>query len=408
MLVLGWFGCAGPVPATTATPAATAATTAVPEEPPVTTATPTTPAPPSASPAGDIAALPLADWQPSSTLAVKRTRVARAGVPAIDAHTHLARVEDVAAVVAGMDALGLETLVNLDGFSGGRLERALDRFDRAYPGRFLTYARLDWSGIDDPGWARRAAAQLAADFEAGAKGLKLLKNFGLHVRFQDGRRLALDDALMEPIWEVCIRYRRPLMWHVADPAPFFTPLDAHNERWHELHEFPEWSFADRGRFPSREQLFAERNRVLERHPDLIVVGAHLGSSSEDLARLAGWLDRYPNFFVDTSARINEIGRQPYTARRFLVRYQDRVLFGTDLRAADRAGYEVYFRFFETDDEYFDTTPANDRQGFWMIYGVYLPEPVLRKLYHDNARRLLGFEPFDPAGPAGLTGPAGPR
>jgi predicted TIM-barrel fold metal-dependent hydrolase len=164
-----------------------------------------------------------------------------------------------------------------------------------------------------------------------------------------------------------------------------------SERWHELQEFPEWSFADGSRFPTRAQLFAERNRVLARHPDVTFVGAHMGSSSEDLDQLGTWLDRYPNFHVDLAASINELGRQPYKARRFLIRYHDRVLFGTDLKSAKTPGYEVYARFLETEDEYFGTEPANDRQGFWMIYGMYLPRPVLQKIYRDNARRLLRLE-----------------
>ncbi|WP_437730485.1 amidohydrolase family protein [Sorangium sp. So ce1335] len=342
----------------------------------------------------DIAALRLADWRPVPLVALERTEIAHLAVPAIDVHTHLRRVVDVAAEVARMDVLHVETMVNLDGASGERLVRELERFDRAYPGRFLTYANLDLALVGAPGWGARVAAQLAADFEAGARGLKIFKELGLTVRTPEGRRIALDDAELEPVWRTCARYRRPVLWHVADPAAFFVPLDAKNERWHELHEFPGWSFADRRRFPTRAQLFEERNRVLERHPDVTFVGAHMGSSSEDLRQLAGWLDRYPNFHVDMSASASELGRQPRAAHRFFVRYQDRVLFGTDLKGAHAAGYEVYARFLETEDDYFSTEDANGRQGFWMIYGVHLPAPVLQKIYRDNARRLLW--PADPA------------
>jgi predicted TIM-barrel fold metal-dependent hydrolase len=356
-------------------------------------------APAAAAPAaGDLGQLRLIDWQPAPMVVLERTAIAHLAVPAVDVHTHLHRVVDVAAEVARMDALRVETMVNLHGYSGERLVRALERFDRAHPGRFLTYAHLDLAGVGEPGWGQRVAARLAADFEAGAKGLKIFKDLGLTVRSRDGRRIALDDAELEPVWNTCARYRRPVLWHVADPVAFFVPLDATNERWHELHEFPDWSFADRSRFPTRAQLFEERNRVLERHPEVTFVGAHMGSSSEDLTQLAGWLDRYPNFHVDLAASVNELGRQPYKARRLLIRYQDRVLFGTDLKSAHAPGYEVYARFLETADEYFGTDAANGRQGFWMIYGIFLPEAVLQKIYRDNARRLLWSG--DPNGPAG--------
>ncbi|WP_437281187.1 amidohydrolase family protein [Sorangium sp. So ce375] len=345
----------------------------------------------------DIAALRLADWQPIPQLALERTPITHLAVPAVDVHTHLRRVVDVAAEVVRMNAIHVETMVNLDGFSGERLVRELDRFDRAYPGRFLTYANLDLTLVGAPSWGERLAAQLATDFEAGAKGLKIFKDLGLTVRTPEGRRVALDSPELEPVWRTCARYRRPVLWHVADPAAFFAPLDAKNERWHELRESPSWSFADRARFPTRAQLFEERNRVLERHPDVTFVGAHMGSSSEDLKQLAAWLDRFPNFYVDMSASASELGRQPHAARRFFVRYQDRVLFGTDLKSANTAGYEVYARFLETEDDYFGTEAANGRQGFWMIYGMQLPAPVLQKIYRDNARRLLW--PADPDRPA---------
>ncbi|WP_437552101.1 amidohydrolase family protein [Sorangium sp. So ce367] len=353
------------------------------------------PAAPCAAPSrpADIGALRLADWQPVPLLALDRTAITHLAVPAVDVHTHLHRVVDVAAEVARMDAFHVETLVNLDGSSGKRLVRELERFDRAYPGRFLTYANLDLTLVGAPGWGERVAAQLATDFEAGAKGLKIFKELGLTVRTPEGRRVALDSPELEPVWRTCARHRRPVLWHVADPAAFFAPLDAKNERWHELHEFPSWSFADRTRFPTRARLFEERNRVIERHPDVTFVGAHMASSSEDLKQLAGWLARFPNLQVDMSASISELGRQPRAAHRFFVRYQDRVLFGTDLKSAKTAGYEVYARFLETEDDYFDTEAANGRQGSWRIYGMHLPAPVLQKIYRDNARRLLW--PADP-------------
>ena len=177
------------------------------------------------------------------------------------------------------------------------------------------------------------------------------------------------------------------MIHSADPAAFFTPLDRHNERWHELNEHPDWLFHGKD-FPTRAQLLAQRNRVIERHPRTTFIGAHFGNSPEDLATLAQWLDRYPNFYVDIDARINELGRQPYSARRFFLKYQDRILFGTDM-APDAAAYRIGYRFLETDDEYWDSAePTGHRQGFWMIYGIFLPDDVLKKVYKTNAERIL--------------------
>lgn len=344
----------------------------------------------------DIANLPLAAWQPRSMLVTKQTARPKPAFPAIDVHTHLGRTRDVAALVAQMDALGIETIVNLDGGWGKRLQGELARFDRAYPGRFLTYALLDFSGIDDAQWGQRVAAQLERDFQAGARGLKLHKSLGLTIRYRDGRLLPIDDPKLDAVWRVCAKYGRPVEIHVADPAAFFTALDRKNERWHELNQHPNWLFYGK-RFPSREALWQQRNRVIARHPKTIFIGAHMGNNPEDLARVGRWLRRYPNFYVDIDARINELGRQPYTARRFLIAFQDRVLFGTDTSVVKRPVYETYYRFLETDDEYFDTAPADGRQGFWMVYGLHLPADVLRKLYRENARRLLAW-PKRPVAP----------
>jgi predicted TIM-barrel fold metal-dependent hydrolase len=179
----------------------------------------------------------------------------------------------------------------------------------------------------------------------------------------------------------------PVLIHVADPAAFFLPIDETNERWEELHRHPEWSFYG-PQFPRREKLLADFLRVVERHPRTVFIGAHLASNSEDLATLGQWLDRYPNLVVEIASRIAELGRQPFTARRFLIQYQDRLLFGTDGPWPEER-LRLYWRFLETEDEYF---PYSERpfppQGFWNIYGVNLPDEVLRKIYYENALRVL--------------------
>jgi predicted TIM-barrel fold metal-dependent hydrolase len=349
---------------------------------------------------GDIRELKLRDWQPRSMLVTKTTVVERARFPAIDVHNHLGSgselltPERVRHDLEEMDAAGVQTVVNLDGGWDKHLEETLAALDRAHPGRFLTFALVDFQGIDKPGWTDRELKRLEAGFKAGAKGLKIHKALGLGHRDSSGRLIRVDDPRIDPLWELCGTYHRPVLIHTGDPGAFFTPLDAKNERWHELNDHPNWIFY-RKDFPSRAELHAQRLRVIERHPRTTFICAHLANDGEDLAELAGWLDRHHNMVVDLGARISELGRQPYSARRFLIKYQDRVLFGSDTPPS-RNAYRMYFRFLQMDDEYFDPAAGHHRQGFWMIYGVYLPDEVLSKLYRDNARKVLfGLADFQP-------------
>jgi len=349
--------------------------------------------PPAAAPTikakEDIRELKLKAWQPRSMLKVKVSRVEKPAFPVVDVHNHLGGAKDVAAVVKAMDEAGVQTVVNLDGYWGKHLRRELARFDRAYPGRFLTYALIDLRGMDDDGWVDRTVARLEGDFKAGAKGLKFHKSLGLYSRSKKtGKLVRVDDPRLDPVWKLCARYKRPVEIHTSDPAAFFTPLDRFNERWHELNAHPGWLFVGKD-YPSREELLEQRNRVIARHPKTTFIGAHFGNNPEDLATVGQWLDRYPNFYVDIDARISELGRQPYTARRFFIKYQDRIMFGTDTFPNPKI-YRVYYRFLETDDEYWDCAAGHHRQGFWMIYGIHLPRAVLEKIYYKNARRILTF------------------
>jgi predicted TIM-barrel fold metal-dependent hydrolase len=342
--------------------------------------------------AGDIEELKLRDWQPKSMLIAKATDIARPAFPVIDVHNHLGggmatlTSERVARYLAEMDAAGVRAVVNLDGGWGERLKETIAALDHAHPGRFLTYALIDFSGIDDAGWSSRESARLRASFEAGAKGLKFHKSLGLGVRYKDGRFLPVDDPKLDPIWEVCAAYKRPVEIHTGDPGAFFTPLDRFSERWHELNQHPEWLFHGKD-YPNRALLHAQRMRVIARHPATTFICAHMANDGEDLAEVGRWLDANPNMYVDIDARISELGRQPYSTRRFIIKYQDRIMFGTDT-VPSREAYRIYYRFLETDDEYFDPAGGHHRQGFWMIYGVFLPKEVLEKLYFKNAERLL--------------------
>jgi len=339
--------------------------------------------------APEIKELKLRDWAPRSMLRTKLTRIDRPAFPVIDVHNHLGSGKDVAAILKAMDAAGVQTVVNLDGGWGEELRGELRRFDGAHPGRFVTFALIDLKGIDEPGWTARTVRRLEADFQAGARGLKLHKSLGLYQRYtKTGKLVRVDDRRLDPIWRLCARHRRPVMIHTSDPAAFFTRLDRFNERWHELNEHPSWLFYGKD-YPGRQELLDQRNRVIARHPRTTFIGAHFGNNPEDLQAVGRWLDRYPNLFVDIDARISELGRQPYSARRFLIKHQDRVLFGTDTFPKAEI-YRVYYRFLESDDEYWDCAAGHHRQGFWMIYGIFLPRAVLRKIYHDNAQRLLGL------------------
>jgi predicted TIM-barrel fold metal-dependent hydrolase len=343
-------------------------------------------------PAEDIKDHKLRDWQPKSMMVTRVTQVPLPKFPVIDVHNHLGggaktlTPERVQEYLQAMDDAGVETVVNLDGGSGDRLKETLAALDNAHPGRFLTYALIDFSGIDDPGWSDRETQRLRESFEAGAKGLKFHKSLGLSYRYRDGRLMPVDDPQLDPIWALCGEFQRPVMIHTSDPAAFFTPLDRFNERWHELNEHPNWLFHGE-KFPTREELHAQRNRAIERHPETTFLCAHFGNNPEDLNTVGAWLDRYPNMLIDIDARISELGRQPYSARRFFLKYQDRILFGTDTTPRTDA-FRTYYRFLETDDEYWDPAQGHHRQGFWMIYGVFLPDNVLEKVYRTNAQRVL--------------------
>lgn len=343
----------------------------------------------------DIREMKLRDWQPRSMLVTQETEVLKAAAPIFDVHNHLGggattlTPERVKNLLAEMDAVGVRTVVNLDGGWGPRLRETVAALEGAHPGRFLTFALLDFGGIDEPGWSDREVKRLEESFRAGAKGLKFHKVLGLGVRYKDGRLMPVDDPKLDPIWETCGKFKKPVLIHTGDPGAFFTPLDQKNERWHELNDHPGWLFHGSG-YPARSELHAQRIRVIARHRATTFICAHLGNDGEDLAEVGRWLDAHPNMLVEFGARISELGRQPYSARRFLIRYQDRVLFGSDT-TPDRKAYRIYLRFLESDDEYFDPAGGHHRQGMWMIYGVFLPRGVLEKIYHGNAERLFNME-----------------
>jgi predicted TIM-barrel fold metal-dependent hydrolase len=352
--------------------------------------------------------LTLADYRPRQALRVPEHRVERPRFGVIDAHNHLgvpfggdwpARTAAELGVV--MDASGVERLVDLDGGWGETLRREVERWQAAIPGRVAVFAGLDygmWAG--DPAFGETEAARLREGVADGARGLKVWKHLGLRARDPRGRLVAVDDERLDPLFAAAGELDIPVTIHVADPVAFFAPLDARNERWEELHAHPDWHFwptRPPGRpgepgFPPFDELIDGLEALVVRHPGTTFIGAHVGCAAEDLARVAQILERAPNFNVDLAARIGELGRQPYGARAFILRWPDRVLFGTDM-APDPAWWAVYYRFLETADESFaydadDEEPPS--QGRWRIHGLDLPDDVLRRVYHDNAAALLRF------------------
>jgi predicted TIM-barrel fold metal-dependent hydrolase len=368
-----------------------------------------------AKPPGNAGALPLEQFQPRSMLRVGETQVPRARFPVIDIHTHLTRPdragggadESTTAIVPTsellpvMDRKGLRIMVNLTGGRGAGLERTVREFEQRYPGRFLTFTEPWWSRAQEPKYPAFQGGELERARRAGARGLKIAKTLGLYLRDggSSGTLVAVDDRRFDPMWEACAALHMPVCIHVADPVAFFLPTDRFNERYEELNNHPNWSFHGRD-FPSFKDILAARDRVFARHPRTTWIALHVGHHAEDLAQVGETLDRFPNVHVELGARIGELGRQPRASRRFFERYQDRILFGTDAVPNGHETpqqifgdmlYEIYFRFLETEDEYFDYAPAPvPPQGRWRIYGVGLPEAVLKKVYHDNAARLLGL------------------
>jgi predicted TIM-barrel fold metal-dependent hydrolase len=328
----------------------------------------------------------IEDYEPKSTLVVPEHHPARAKYPFIDVHNHQDRdisAEAAAKLVAEMDRIGMRVMVNLSGGRGEELVKGQRNLAGRYPGRFVAFANVDFAGIEQPGWGERAAAHLAKDFAAGARGLKIYKNLGMTLLDGSGKRVPVDDPRIDPVWAKCGELGIPVLIHTAEPRSFFDPPDAHNERWLELKQFPQRARPP-DKFPPFEQLLAEQHRVFEKHPKTKFIDAHLGWLGGDLARLGKLFDRLPNVYTEIGAVLAELGRQPRTARAWFERYQDRVMFGKDSWAPDE--YLVYFRVLETDDEYFDY--YRKRHALWKMYGLALPDEVLKKLYYKNAIRVI--------------------
>jgi len=366
---------------------------------------------------GQAKGLDIRDFEPRSMLHVNETSVSKARFPLIDIHTHLSGAKkynkgipiseerawlgEPAELLPVMERKNLRMLVNLTGGMGSGLRESVKKYDRAHPGRFLSFTEPWYGRAAEPGYAKFQADELGRAHADGARGLKVLKTIGLYLRenITTGPLIKIDDPRFDPMWEAAGALKMPVAIHTSDPEAFFLPIDRYNERWEELYNHPDWSFHGRD-FPSNEELLQARNRVYARHPKTQFISLHVGNDAENLAFVGECLDRYPNMTVELGARIGELGRQPRTSKKFFDKFQDRILFGTDATPHGDAFpqqvyndklYEIYFRFLETEDEYFDYAPAKvPPQGRWRIYGIGLNDAVLKKVYHQNAERLLGI------------------
>jgi predicted TIM-barrel fold metal-dependent hydrolase len=357
----------------------------------------------------------LANYQPVSMLHLKETQVARARYPVIDFHTHLTFSAHVVngvslgaeRIIAGrpqellriMERRNILALTNLTGGFAVGLQSTVDQYDKRFPTRFFTFTEPSYNVFQQSNYPQLQADAVLAAHQSGARGLKILKTLGLYLREQTtmGNLVKVDDPRFDPMWEACAGLQMPVAIHVSDPLAFFTPTNRFNERYEELNNHPDWSYFRPG-FPSNAEILEARNRVFARHPRTNFVALHVGNFAENLDNVSQNLDRFPNMYVDIAARLNELGRQPRAARKFFDKYQDRIVFGTDAtphgdkfpqQVFNDSLYEIYFRFLETDDEYFDYAPAPvPPQGRWRISGIDLPDGILHKVYQQNAARLL--------------------
>ena len=329
--------------------------------------------------------LTFEEYNPTSTLVVPGEPILKAKYPFIDVHGHQYRMpeQDLAPVVAAMDTLNLQIMVNLSGRSGEDLKKSISNIKNNFPNRFVVFANVDFDGVGTPGWTENAVAQLEEDVKSGARGLKIYKSLGLRYKDADGNRVQVDDPRLDPIWAKCGELGIPVLIHTADPKPFWDEFDGDNERWLELKLRPRRKRSATDPAPW-EQLIAEQHNMFRKHPNTTFINAHMGWYANDLGKLGELLDAMPNMNVGIGAIIAELGRQPRNARAFFIKYQDRILFGKDSWKPEE--FPTYFRVLETDDEYF---PYHKKyHAFWAMYGMDLPDEVLKKVYYKNALRIV--------------------
>ena len=329
--------------------------------------------------------LSFEEYNPKSTLVVPENVITKAKFPFIDVHGHQYRMpkQDLSPVVAAMDTLNMGIMVNLSGRSGKDLQKSVTNIKDHYPNRFVVFANIDFDGVGESGWMEKTVTQLTEDVKNGARGLKVYKSLGLYSKDDDGERIAIDDPRLEPIWDTCGSLGIPVLIHSADPKSFWDPFNSDNERWLELKTHPRRSRGPDNPAPW-EQIMTEQQNMFKKHPNTQFINAHMGWLANDLGKLGKLMDEIPNMHVGIGAIIAELGRQPRFAKAFFIKYQDRILFGKDSWKPNE--FPTYFRVLESDDEYF---PYHKKyHAFWAMYGLNLPNDVLKKVYYKNALRLI--------------------
>ncbi len=324
-------------------------------------------------------------YNPPSTLVVPQHPVARAKFPFIDVHNHQFQMGsmDLNILTVEMDKLNMKVMVNLSGGNGAQLKKMIENARTNKPGRFIVFANIDFKGVGEPGWGERAAKQLEDDVKNGANGLKIYKSLGFSVKDINGNRVTVDDERLDPIWKKAGELKIPVLIHTADPKSFWDPLDNTNERWLELVINPNRKRGADNPVPW-QTLIDEQHRLFRKHKNTTFIAAHFGWYPNDLQKLSTLLDEMPNVVVEFGAVIAELGRQPKMAKAFFTKYQDRILFGKDSWVPSE--YATYFRVLETEDEYF---PYHKKyHAFWAMYGMGLPDAILKKVYYKNALRII--------------------
>ena len=324
-------------------------------------------------------------YNPASTLVVPEHKIIKAKFPFIDVHNHQFSMPsmDLSTLTREMDKMNMAVMVNLSGESGSRILQSVKNIKDHFPKRFIVFANVEFNGIGEEGWGEKAAKQLEEDVKNGANGLKIYKSLGFSIKDKEGKLVAIDDPRLDPIWKKAGDLKIPVLIHTADPKPFWDPMDEKNERWLELASHPGRKRSDSDPAPW-QQLIDEQHRMFKKHPNTNFIAAHFGWYANDLGKLGQLMDEIPNMNVEFGAVIAELGRQPKAAKKFFEKYQDRILFGKDSWVPEE--YTTYFRVLETEDEYF---PYHKKyHAFWAMYGMGLPDLILKKIYYKNALRLI--------------------
>ena len=324
-------------------------------------------------------------YNPTSTLVVPEHKITKAKFPFIDVHNHQFGMPamDLSTLTKEMDEINMAVMVNLSGESGNSIVQSVKNIKDHFPKRFIVFANIEFNGIGEESWTEKAVKQLEADVRNGANGLKIYKNLGFSIKDKDGKLVAVDDPRLDPIWEKAGELKIPVIIHTADPKPFWDPMDEKNERWMELATHPGRKRSDTDPAPW-QQLIDEQHSMFKKHPNTVFIAAHFGWYANDLGKLSQLMEEIPNMYVEFGAVIAELGRQPRAAKKFFENYQDRILFGKDSWVPEE--YTTYFRVLETEDEYF---PYHKKyHAFWAMYGMGLPDVILKKIYYKNALRII--------------------